>query len=57
MKWELSSVDLTSPQIVSLPQTIERAKRAHEIDVIIRKDGKETRLEADWINHLKIVDD
>jgi hypothetical protein len=40
----------------SLPKLIEHAKRAHYTNAIVRKDGKETVYEADWIKHLRWVD-
>lgn len=29
-----------------------RAKSAHIIDLVVRKDAKETRIEADWVKSL-----
>jgi hypothetical protein len=50
--WVLSLNDINELQMDTIAKTVAHAKRAHEIDIIIRKDGKETRYEGDWIKHL-----
>lgn len=35
---------------------IQRCKGAHTVDVIVRKDGKEYRYEADWIKNMQEVE-
>jgi hypothetical protein len=44
--------DLNEPQIATLEKFLSHAKRAHEIDCKIRKDGVETWYELDSIKHM-----
>lgn len=41
--------------LTSLPRLLEHAKRAHYTNATVRKDGRETIYEADWIKHLRWV--
>ena len=38
--------------MVKCVQSDPRLATAHEVDIIVRKDGRERRLEADWIKVL-----
>lgn len=35
-------------------ETVELARRARSVDIVIRKDGQETRFEAGWLKCLDI---
>jgi hypothetical protein len=50
--WFLPRSALNEAQIATLERFLPHAKRAHEIDCKIRKDGKETWYELDFIKHL-----
>lgn len=42
-------------QAGTISETLCKAPGAHNIDIVIRKDGRETRFEADWLKHLALL--
>lgn len=42
-------------QASTASETLAKSGRAHSIDIVIRRDGKETRYEADWLKHLRLL--
>lgn len=53
--WFLPARSINRLQATHLEELVEHAKRAHYTNAVVRKDGKETVYEADWIKHLRMV--
>lgn len=39
----------------SIRRLIRRAKWAHTVDIVMRIDGKDERIEADWLKYLEEI--
>lgn len=48
----LTDEKINDLQIKSVQTLIDRAKRAHYVDVVIRINGKDEHYQADWIKHM-----
>lgn len=51
--WTLSKDKIISPQQASIEHAVEMAKHGHHIDIVIRINGRDETLQADWIKHLE----
>ena len=40
----------------SLKDTINKAKQSHMVDVILRLNGQNLRMEADWVKYMKQIE-
>ena len=52
MYLHLDDEKINSLQRQSIVRLINRAKRAHMTNIVMRIGGKDVTLEADWIKHL-----
>lgn len=55
MRIEIPDDCLSELVKASLPKTIERAKHAHYTNVVLRINGEDVTVEADWIKYMKIA--
>ena len=53
--WVLTDKSINNLQVDSVDRLIERCKAAHYVDILIRINGKDERVQADWLKHLKRV--
>lgn len=53
--WCLTDQHLNELQVASIDRLIDRCKAAHYVDVCIRINGKDERLQADWLKHMRRV--
>ena len=57
MKFELKDDRINSLQLASIRKLIERAKHAHCTDIVMRINGADEVIEADWLKHLELHSD
>jgi len=57
MRLEIDDEHLSETMRASLKNTIELAKEAHYTDAAIRINGRDVRRQADWIKHIRIVEE
>lgn len=57
MQLELSDDHITELQRRSILKLINRAKHSHSTDIVLRINGKDETIEADWIKHLKFAEE
>jgi hypothetical protein len=57
MKLEIDDKHLNASMRRWLTRLLERARRAHYVNITIRLNGKDESFEADWVKHLKVVKD
>ena len=55
MMLELSDDFINELQRRSIIRLIERAKQARSADIVLRLNGQDVTIEADWIKHLKFT--
>lgn len=53
--WCLTDKNINDLQVESIDRLIERCKAAHYVDVYLRINGMDVRVQADWLKHLKRV--
>jgi hypothetical protein len=53
--WVLTDANINELQVDSIDRLIARCKAAHYVDICIRINGKDERVQADWLKHLKRV--
>jgi len=53
--WVLTDQNINELQVESIDRLIARCKAAHFVDICIRINGKDERVQADWLKHLKRV--
>lgn len=51
--WLLPRSAVNELQVASIERLIDHARRARWVNAVVRKDGKETTYEADWIKHFQ----
>lgn len=52
--YKMDLAKINEMQASSASEVLHKAKNAHTIDIVIRKDGKEVRYEGDWLKHLRL---
>ena len=52
MRMELDDRFVNHLQRKSIVELVNRAKHAHAVDIWLRINGKDVRVEADWLKHL-----
>jgi len=57
IKYTLDSKSINPIVEVTLDKLITMAKQSHIADVVLRFNGKDHRVEADWIKYLEKVDE
>jgi len=55
--WVLTDKNINDLQTASIDRLIARCGAAHHVDICLRINGKDERVEADWVKHLKRVVD
>ena len=49
-------LDLNEPQLATLTEMKEKYRHGwHTADLVVRKDGKESRFEADWVRDVLLA--
>jgi hypothetical protein len=56
MKIEIPDHLINEPMFHGMLRLIGAAKRARWTNAVTRQDAKETRYEADWIKHMRIIE-
>ncbi len=54
MKLEIDDKHLNASMRRWLTRLLERARRAHYVNITIRLNGKDETFEADWVKHLTV---
>lgn len=54
MQIKLDDDKVNDLQVRSIRRLIERAKHAHTTDIVMRINGAEEVVEADWLKHLEL---
>ena len=52
MRMELDDKFVNHLQRKAIVELVNRAKHAHTIDIWLRINGKDVRIQADWLKHL-----
>jgi hypothetical protein len=50
---ELNTDNLSDLSIASMNKLLMLIRNGGTVDAFVRKDGKETRVEADWLKYIK----
>jgi len=56
-KFVLDTSKISETVLEDLKRSIIRCKQSHWTDLCIRINGKEERIEADWIKYMTLEDD
>ena len=54
MRLHIDDRKINRLQRQSIAELVTRAKHAHITDVVMRINGKEVRVQADWLKHLTL---
>lgn len=52
MRLEIRDGAINDLQVESIKHLVRRVKQAHFTDIIIRINGKDEKVQADWLKHL-----
>lgn len=56
MKFEISDNSVTQSTVESLSKLMQLCHGGGMVDVIVRRDAKETRFQADWIKYMRVLE-